>query len=114
MEKNLIIIEEKTITTANGNKIVNCLQMRNFAGYDFCDGGGNCDIALGFFSSTENESEIIEKFEPQIFMIVNVPNEIVKTWGESDEPIINHVLKTLDLKIKTSFFQKILNIFKSP
>ena len=111
MDKNLILINDKVITGINGTKTVNCLQMRNFAGYDFCDSGGNCDIALGVFSTSNTETETIENFEPHIFSIVKIPNEIVKNWGESDDPIIDFVLENLGLEKKSnSFFTKVKNL----
>ncbi|MFZ9272091.1 MAG: hypothetical protein ACO24B_01605 [Ilumatobacteraceae bacterium] len=74
--------------------------LHNFHGYNFDGTDSMVSYKLGFEKATEgsDENPLSVTFVSLSENSVCVPNDVVQTWGEDDEPIFDFVIDKLGLK----------------
>ena len=96
---NTTNIKPITFWTPEGNKDATKLVVYNFHNYNFDGSPSNVSYVIGAAMMVPGpDGEDVERFFALTSGTVQIPDDIVQTWGSDDKPIISFVLSELKLE----------------
>lgn len=88
-------INEINFWNADGIKQADKIMLYNFHGYNFDGTDSRVSYRIGYYENTDNDTE---RWHSLYEGSVNIPNSVVQSWGEDDEPIFDYVIDQLNLE----------------
>ena len=79
----------KQLWSITGVQTIDTIKLTGYEGYDFHGATGRVNYAIGAMEG--------EFFTPLINGSVELPEDVVNAWGESDTPVIDYVINKLGL-----------------
>jgi len=79
----------------DGIKVADYLVLYNFHGYNF--DGTDAMVSFRIAELRENPAMHAQYWESRWEGSIAIPNDVVQTWGEDDEPIFDYVIAQLNL-----------------